>query len=40
MRNLIPFFNHEIKALESQLQIEEPGQKLRLFKENLLDSVQ
>ena len=28
MRNLIPFFNHEIKKkLENQLQIEESGSK-------------
>lgn len=28
MRFLIPFFNHEIKQLENQLQIEESGPKI------------
>lgn len=28
MKNLIPFFNHEIKTLESQLQNEENGSKI------------
>lgn len=28
MRNLIPFFNYEIKKLENQLKIEESGSKI------------
>ncbi len=36
MRNLIPFFNYEIKKkLENQLQIEESGSKIATIQEKL-----